>query len=309
MKIVNYLLFFLLILFIFLFFFVDFNFSFLKKELNINEQLLKKENFLNQELELKTDKFERENIIENKINTLPPLIYNLVKIKKEGFLTKEGIINFTNKIRLENNLPPLKENEKLNQMAELKIKDMFENQYFSHQLANQKDISYLAEQVNYQYIKLGENLAKGYFENDEELVLAWFNSPGHRANILNSKYQEIGVAVKKVFFQGELLYLAVQHFGTSLDYCPKDFEDLKEKIDLKKSELEQMNLILNERKNYIENYQKNLELKEIESLQKMITDYNSLVEFYNSSLFEVKDLINKYNQKIEEFNNCLKQYQ
>lgn len=307
MRLLNYFLFFILVLFIFLIIFDNSNFYFLKKERILNfSQLLEKKELLEKIFKINDDNFKRENFIENKINILSPIINNLKK--KEGVLTREGIINFTNKIRIENNLPPLKENEKLNQMAELKIKDMFENQYFSHQLANKKDISYLAEKIDYQYIKIGENLAKGFFQDDEELVLAWFNSPGHRANILNSKYKEIGVAVKKVFFQGELLWLAVQHFGTSLNYCQNEnLKNLKDEINLKKEELDNLYNFLVEKEKYL-NFSKNIYLEDNE-FRNFLYNYNILVEKYNNLLKEVKNLIDIYNEEVKRFNECINFYQ
>ena len=42
------------------------------------------------------------------------------------------------------------------------------------------------------YRTAGENIAKGY-QSPEAVVRGWMNSPGHRANILNSSYTHIGV--------------------------------------------------------------------------------------------------------------------
>ena len=55
----------------------------------------------------------------------------------------------------------------------------------------------MAKKAGYEYISVGENLAMGNFKNDGDLVEAWMNSPGHRANILSFKYKELGVAVIK----------------------------------------------------------------------------------------------------------------
>jgi uncharacterized protein YkwD len=52
----------------------------------------------------------------------------------------------------------------------------------------------LAKKVNYEYVVVGENLAEGDFTSDADLVKGWMDSPGHRANILNTKYEEIGIA-------------------------------------------------------------------------------------------------------------------
>jgi uncharacterized protein YkwD len=41
---------------------------------------------------------------------------------------------------------------------------------------------------------MGENVAYGQ-KDPADVMRAWMNSPGHRANILNAKYTEIGVGV------------------------------------------------------------------------------------------------------------------
>ncbi|HEX8154194.1 MAG TPA: CAP domain-containing protein, partial [Thermoanaerobaculia bacterium] len=46
----------------------------------------------------------------------------------------------------------------------------------------------------YDFRKAGENLAVGY-RGAEEIVEGWMSSPGHRANILNPAYEEVGLAV------------------------------------------------------------------------------------------------------------------
>jgi uncharacterized protein YkwD len=101
-------------------------------------------------------------------------------------LTVTGTIYWTNQQRGQNNLPALKENLKLTQAAQLKVKDMFDKQYFEHISPQGVGPAGLAETVGYDYIAIGENLALGNFKDDQALVEAWMNSPGHRANILSS---------------------------------------------------------------------------------------------------------------------------
>ena len=52
-------------------------------------------------------------------------------------------------------------------------------------------------------------------------------SPGHRANILNSRFIDIGVAVKEGEYQGKETWLAVQEFGEPLSDCPSPSTDLR----------------------------------------------------------------------------------
>ncbi|MHB8111125.1 MAG: CAP domain-containing protein [Syntrophorhabdaceae bacterium] len=60
---------------------------------------------------------------------------------------------------------------------------------------------------------LGENIAKGWYLNDKEIVDGWMQSPGHRKNILNRDYTDIGVAIIKGTFDGIECMIGVQVFG------------------------------------------------------------------------------------------------
>src|SRR6185369_15716694 len=117
-------------------------------------------------------------------------------------------------------LPALKENALLDKAAKKKLDDMFAQQYFEHINPQGKGPSDLAKSVGYDYIAIGENLALGNFKNDAELVQAWMDSPGHRANILNKQYTEIGVAVGQGTYEGKKTWLAVQEFGRPTSSCP-----------------------------------------------------------------------------------------
>jgi len=223
----------------------------------------------------------------------------LVKVEKEkvfeGVLTKEGIIAQTNAQREKFNLSPLKENEILNFTANLKLEDMFEKQYFSHYSPTGEGLEDLMKKGNYEYIIVGENLAMGNFESDEALVKSWMESPEHRENILNPRYQEIGVAVKQGIFEGKRVWMAVQHFGKPLSACQKPSEKLKSEIEKnieKLKELEEKLKILKEEATKTKEPQK-------------IQEYNLLVSEYNSLLEETLSMIEKYNLEVRNFNECV----
>ncbi len=186
---------------------------------------------------------------------------------------------------------------------------MFLNQYFSHYSPKGEGVSDLAKKFNYQFLAIGENLALGNFQNDEDLVLAWMESPGHKENILNSKYQEIGVAVKKGVFEGKTTWLAVQHFGTPLSVCPQPDIVLKEKIEENQEKLEEWEKELLILKSEIDSIKKRIlgRIGRKEYLPK-IEKYNNLVNQYNNLLEETKYIINKYNSQVILFNQCLSQF-
>lgn len=160
--------------------------------------------------------------IKKEILTPPPM--RLVNENEVSFLTKEGVIKWTNIQRQQNGLSPLKENDKLNASAKAKVEDMFAKQYFDHYSPSGQGVADLAEKVGYDFVVIGENLALGNYEDDQDLVQSWMLSPGHRENILNDKYQEIGVWVQKGVFEEKqpgwlfsilvYLFLSVRHQTT-----------------------------------------------------------------------------------------------
>lgn len=244
---------------------------------------------------------EIKNLIEKpQVLTPPPL-----KVEKEGegFLTKEGVIFWTNFQRKNFGPLPLKENDLLNQSAKLKLNDMFENQYFAHISPEGLELKDLAEKVGYEFIVIGENLAMGNFKDDKDLVLAWMESPGHRENILNEKYQEIGVAVGQGIFEGKKVWIAVQHFGKPISACPKPKEELKLTIEENQRKLEEL---LKEIE--ILEYQiKTTRPRWREGLKEKIDEYNNLVSEYNQLLNQTQNLIFQYNNQIKIFNECVSQ--
>jgi uncharacterized protein YkwD len=59
------------------------------------------------------------------------------------------------------------------------------------------DVVYRVAQVGYRWATLGENVAYnfGYADPTGQLMLQWWNSPEHKANILGSKYTVVGIGV------------------------------------------------------------------------------------------------------------------
>lgn len=220
-----------------------------------------------------------------------------------SFLTANGVVKYTNIQRVSQGLVTLQTNELLSVAAAAKVQDMFQQQYFAHVSPIGQSAGDLATLAGYEYITIGENLALGNFEDDEKLVEAWMNSPGHRANILNTKYQEIGVAVGKGEFEGSSRWLAVQIFGKPLASCPHPSVALKtqvENFELNLNLLEQNILILREEIDAIKP-------KRGEEYNQKVDAYNSLVEQYNNLIEETKKLVSQYNQQVQAFNACVSQ--
>jgi uncharacterized protein YkwD len=240
--------------------------------------------------------------IETQIFTPPPLKSEVRALKP--FLSRSGVINRTNAQRQEYGLLPLKESSQLDYSAEIKVEDMFARQYFEHISLTQVGVDGLAKEAGYEYILIGENLAMGNFENNEKLVEAWMNSEGHRENILNSKFQEIGVAVMEGLYNGEKIWMAVQHFALPISYCPKPNESLRFEIESGQSQIEQIRTRM-ETLYAALNKRKPKTKEGIDEYNQMVAEYNSILGQYNLLVEENRKLIDNYNNQVNLFNQCL----
>lgn len=89
---------------------------------------------------------------------------------------------------------PVKYNSKLTQAAQKRADDMNETKFFSHDtLSGKENWSYITDE-GYSYCKAGENLAVN-FNTPWEMHRAWMESKGHRENIVNKNFKDIGIGV------------------------------------------------------------------------------------------------------------------
>ncbi len=124
------------------------------------------------------------------------------------------IISLANQDRLGVGLTSLTENQLLDNAASAKATDMLKYQYWAHDnpTTGATPWSFIVAS-GYSYHFAGENLAQG-FTTAADVNTAWMNSPEHKANILNSNYTEIGVAVVDGVLLGGDVTLVVEMFGT-----------------------------------------------------------------------------------------------
>lgn len=236
--------------------------------------------------------------IEQKIFTPPPL--EAEKEAPQSHLTVEGVIAWTNIQRAKEGLPLLEESALLAEMAQAKVDDMFLRQYFAHESPLGVEVGDLAEEFNYRFIIIGENLALGNFQDDQVLVQGWMDSPGHRENILNDRYSEIGVAVGRGVFNGAETWLAVQHFALPLSACPQPDAELKEEIDSNQVQIDDLLLVLIETEKEL----KSLRRGNRTAYNQKVDEYNNLVSRYNELVEQTKVLVEDYNLQIALFNDC-----
>lgn len=128
-------------------------------------------------------------------------------------ITAQKVLDQTNQERSNLGLSELKYNSLLSDSATKKAKDMFTNNYWAHTSPSGTTPWDFFKSVGYQYSVAGENLARDFYDT-ESLLKAWMNSPTHKANIINSKYQEIGIGVVNGTLGGIKTTLVVQHFAT-----------------------------------------------------------------------------------------------
>jgi uncharacterized protein YkwD len=107
-----------------------------------------------------------------------------------------------NRERRRRHMRGLRHNARLAEAAGVHATDMVQNQYFSHEGLDGSD--FVERIVDADYIRrsepgwiVGENLAWGSNElaTPRAIVRAWMESPTHRANVLQRRYREIGIAV------------------------------------------------------------------------------------------------------------------
>lgn len=106
------------------------------------------------------------------------------------------VIRLVNEERSKNGRSPLASNNELNRLARLKSEDFVKNNYFSHSSPTYGTPFDMMRDNGISFTAAGENIASGQ-KNAEEVMKHWMASSGHRENILNPTYNQIGVGVAK----------------------------------------------------------------------------------------------------------------
>lgn len=109
---------------------------------------------------------------------------------------EQEVVKLTNAERTKAGLAPFKTDDKLMAAAREKSQDMQSKNYFSHTSPTFGSPFDRMKALGITYKSAGENIAQGQ-RTPQEVVKAWMDSPGHRANILNAKFTHIGVGYVK----------------------------------------------------------------------------------------------------------------
>ncbi|MDJ0619725.1 MAG: CAP domain-containing protein [Calothrix sp. MO_192.B10] len=102
------------------------------------------------------------------------------------------VAKLTNRVRAKYRLRPLRFNCRLYRAAQRHTVDMVKRNKISHTGSDGSSVGVRVKRSGYKFSAVAENVAKGQ-RTPSQVVKSWMNSPGHRRNILNPRYTEIGV--------------------------------------------------------------------------------------------------------------------
>ncbi|WP_339230246.1 CAP domain-containing protein [Oceanobacillus sp. FSL K6-2867] len=148
---------------------------------------------------LKTQTGVSEIIGANSQLKNPNLIYpgqSLQIPPNNEYQVEQEVIRLVNAERANAGLPALKYDWELARVAKHKSQDMKDKGYFSHTSPTYGSPFTMMQNYGIKYKSAGENIAKGQ-STAQQVVNAWMNSSGHRANILSKDYTHIGVGYVK----------------------------------------------------------------------------------------------------------------
>ncbi len=257
--------------------------------------------FIQPKIHVATDNTLPEPLTKIDAQKLVPKNTNTNSSTNASLISVTGIIFETNNQRTEQSEKTLTENAKLDASAQVKADDILKRQYFEHVAPDGRGVTDLVHDQGYAYIKIGENLALGNFKDSADVVQAWMNSPGHRANILDTTYTEIGVGVAHGTYQGYEVSVLVQHFGRPLSDCPTIDTNLKTQVDTGEADLTNLSTKLGGLKKSIDEGR-----AQFKNMDAIVTIYNQGVEQYSKEFASVDALRIEYNKQVAAFNDCAK---
>jgi uncharacterized protein YkwD len=104
------------------------------------------------------------------------------------------VVQLVNSERSKAGCSPVTVNAKLTKAAQDHSKDMAAHRNMSHTGSDGSDPGARITRAGYNWSTYGENVAYGY-ETPEKVMAGWMSSPGHKKNILNCGFKEIGVGL------------------------------------------------------------------------------------------------------------------
>ena len=104
------------------------------------------------------------------------------------------MIRLVNQARNQARCKDVHNNSKLHSTARAHSADMAQRRYFDHTAPNGTDPGQRITAAGYAWSAYGENIAAGY-PDAVSVMRGWMNSPGHRENILNCRFSNLGVGL------------------------------------------------------------------------------------------------------------------
>ena len=142
----------------------------------------------------------------------PHLIYPgdkvTVPLLTEVKSIENQVVQLVNQERQKRGLPALKNNWELERVARVKSQDMRDNHYFDHTSPTYGDPFKMIQAFGISFTAAGENIAAGQ-TTAQQVMTSWMNSTGHRQNILNSGFTQIGVGYAR---GGQMGYYWTEEF-------------------------------------------------------------------------------------------------
>ena len=105
---------------------------------------------------------------------------------------QQELLNLINDIRKQENLTSLRFSTHLTTAAQNHVRDLTQNNIFSHKGSDGSSVSERVLTIGYDYSSVGENIAAGH-NTPDKVFAQWLNSPGHKENMLAPNYTEVGI--------------------------------------------------------------------------------------------------------------------
>jgi uncharacterized protein YkwD len=222
-------------------------------------------------------------------------------IKQEFGGTEDIIITLINKERFDVGLEPLEKSKRLMKSALAKAEDMKRDQYFEHVSVQKIQPWFFVEEAGYRYEKFGENIAFDYLSANS-VHKAFMDSNGHKANILDKNFKDIGVAIFSVETKEGQKYIIVEHFGETLKKIDikkreKYSDKSKRYCNIQKDKKKELKKMIKNQKKVIEEFEEEINKQAIEDAEARLMSLENIKKKINGYLDDCKILEKKYKKK------------
>lgn len=118
---------------------------------------------------------------------------------------EKQILDITNVYRERHGLQQVEYDESVSEVAYLHSKDMYDEQYFSHESNDGRGLRERLEMKNIYYVGAGENIAAQH-SDAVAAMHGWLNSEGHRETMLNEQYNSLGIGIHRLYYTQNFIF-------------------------------------------------------------------------------------------------------